>query len=86
VGGCSPLHERIFAVSYCFTKRQSGVATVVAQHQVGSYLGQGRIDSGNGNKVPAKTFLPKRSHRNVPKNKVPANKAPGNKVPEQKGS
>jgi hypothetical protein len=25
----------------------------------------------NAHKVPAKTFLPKRSHRNVPENKVP---------------
>jgi hypothetical protein len=42
----------------------------------------------NAHKVPAKTFLPKRSHRNVPENKVPAKRLlaitpPFQNVPEK---
>jgi hypothetical protein len=36
--------------------------------------------------VPAKTFLPKSSHRNVPANKVPVKKAPDTKRFLKKGS
>jgi hypothetical protein len=41
---------------------------------------------GIGHNVPAKTFLPNSSHRNVPANKVPVKNAPDTKRFPAKGS
>jgi hypothetical protein len=59
---------------------------IVGIYVSGLLTAKEKLDAVNAHKVPAKTILPKRSHRNVPENKVPDKKAPGNNAPVPKRS